>query len=85
MILKKLKKRNNIWKKTISKDKRWKRKILKENCCPIRQQLATRKTKKAGQVDLARKLDANVRVKNFRGLFAAYRARVQGPYDQNAP
>ena len=26
-----------------------------------------------------KKLDANVRVKNFRVLFAAYRARVPGP------
>ena len=43
-------------------------------------QIATRnmKEKKAGQVELARKLDANVRVTNFRVLFAAYRARVQG-------
>ena len=44
-------------------------------------QIATRNTKekKAGQVELAQKLDANVRVTNFRVLFAAYRARVQGP------
>ena len=37
------------------------------------------KEKKAEQVRLARKLGANVRVTNFRVLFAAYRARVQGP------
>ena len=44
-------------------------------------QIATRDTKekKAGQAELARKPDANVRVTNFRVLFAAYRARVQGP------
>ena len=43
-------------------------------------QTATRNTKKkAGQAELARKLNANVRVTNFRVLFAAYRARVQGP------
>ena len=44
-------------------------------------QIATRNTKekKAWQAELARKLDANVRVTNFRVLFAAYRARVQGP------
>ena len=44
-------------------------------------QIATRNTKekKAGQVELARKLDANVHVSKFRVLFAAYRARVQGP------
>ena len=36
------------------------------------------KEKKTGQVELERKLDANVRVTNFRVLFAAYRARVQG-------
>ena len=35
--------------------------------------------KKAGQVELARKLDANVCATNFRVLFEAYRARVQGP------
>ena len=33
-------------------------------------QIATRKKKKAGQAELARKLDANVRITNF---------RVQGP------
>ena len=33
--------------------------------------------KKAGQAELARKLDANVRVTKFRVLFAAFRARVQ--------
>ena len=38
-----------------------------------------KKKKKAGQVELAQKLDANVRVTNFRELFAAYGARVQGP------
>ena len=37
--------------------------------------------KKAGQVELAQKLDANVRVTNFRELFAAYRACVQGSLD----
>ena len=43
-------------------------------------QIATRNTKKkAGQVELARKLDANVCVTNSRVLFVAYRARVQGP------
>ena len=44
-------------------------------------QIATCNTteKKAGQVELAQKLDANVRVMNFRVLFAAYRARVQSP------
>ena len=44
-------------------------------------QIATSNTKekKARQVELARKLDANVRVTSFRVLFAAYRARVQGP------
>ena len=43
-------------------------------------QIAPRNTKekKAGQVELARKLDANVRATNFPVLFAAYRARVQG-------
>ena len=42
-------------------------------------QIATRNTKKkAGQVEVARKLDANVRVTNFRVLFEAYRAPVQG-------
>ena len=46
-------------------------------------QIATRK-KKAGQVELERKLDANVRVTNFRVLFAAYRARVQGPLNMNS-
>ena len=34
----------------------------------------TKEKKKAEQTELARKLDANVRV-----VFAAYRARVQGP------
>ena len=34
--------------------------------------------KKAGQVELARTLDANVRVTNVCVLSAAYRARVQG-------
>ena len=67
------------WKNLISEDKRTKSKILKRNCSPIRSQLAARKKKKAGQVELARKLDANVRVTNFRVLFAAYRARVHGP------
>ena len=57
-------------------NKRRKRKILKENCCPIRSQ---HERKKAGQVELARKLDANVRVMNFRVSFVAHRARVQGP------
>ena len=66
-------------KKIISEDKRRKRKILKKSYCPIRSQLATKKENKAGQVELARKLDANVRVTNFHVLFAAYRARVQGP------
>ena len=44
-------------------------------------QIATRNTKekRAGQAELAQKLDANVRVTNFRVLFAAYRARGQGP------
>ena len=44
-------------------------------------QIPTRNTKekKTGQVELARKLDANVRVTNFHVLFEAYRARVQGP------
>ena len=44
-------------------------------------QIATHNTneKKAGQAELTRKLDANVRVTNFRVLFAAYHARVQGP------
>ena len=44
-------------------------------------QIATHNTKekKAEQVELARKLDANIRVTNFRVLFAAYRACVQGP------
>ena len=60
-------------KKIISGDKRRKRKILKENSCSIRFQLA----------ELARKLGANVHVThfcdmNFRELFAAYRAHVQG-------
>ena len=40
-----------------------------------------RKGKKAGHDELARKLDANVRVTNFRVLFAAYHARVQGSLD----
>ena len=61
----------------ISKDKRTKRKILKENGCPIRSQLATRKKKKAGQAELARKLHANGHVTSFRVLFATYRTRVQ--------
>ena len=65
--------------KIISEDKQRKRKILKQNCCPIRSRLATRKGKKSGQAELARKLDANVRVTNFRVLFAVYHARVQGP------
>ena len=34
---------------------------------------------RARHADLARKLDANVCVTNFRVFFAAYRARVQGP------
>ena len=34
----------------MSEDKRRKCKILKENCCPIRSQLATR-IKKAGQAE----------------------------------
>ena len=44
-------------------------------------QIATRNTKekKAGRVELARKLDADVRVTDFRVLFAAYLAHVQGP------
>ena len=44
-------------------------------------QIATHNTKekRTGQAELARKLDVNVRVTNFRVLFAAYRARVQGP------
>ena len=42
---------------------------------------ATRKKKKAGQVELARKLDSNnVRVTNFGVLFTAYCARVAGPF-----
>ena len=40
-------------------------------------QIATQKKKKAGQVELARKLDANVRVTNFRVLFAAYRVQFE--------
>ena len=59
--------------------KKRKHKILKENSCPIRLQLATRKNQKARRAELARKLDANVRVTNICVLFAAYRARVQGP------
>ena len=48
-------------------------------------QIATRNTKerKAGQVELARKLDTNVRATNFRVLFAAYCARVPGPLGQS--
>ena len=43
-------------------------------------QIATRHTKekKAGQVEFAQKLDAKVRVTNFRVLFASFCARVQG-------
>ena len=49
-------------------------------------QIATRNTKekKAGQAELAQKLDANVRVTNFRAFFAAYLAHVQGPLDRTA-
>ena len=56
--------------KIISEDKRLKRKILKGKL--LFNQIATRNTneKKAEQVELARKLDANVRVTNFRVLFA---------------
>ena len=39
-------------KKITSEDKRQKRKILKENCCPIRSQLATQKKKKLGRLSL---------------------------------
>ena len=43
---------SNEWKKIISGDKRRKRQILKENSCPIRSQLATRKKKKLGRLNL---------------------------------
>ena len=43
---------NDKQKKIISEDKQRKRKILKDNCCPIRSQLATQK-KKARQAELA--------------------------------
>ena len=42
-------------------------------------QIATRNNKKAGQVELARKLAANVRVADFHVLFVVYSARVHGP------
>ena len=71
------KKAISITKVKNEENKRRKRKILKENCCPIRSQLATRKKKKDGQAELARKLDASVSVTNFRALLTAYRARVQ--------
>ena len=40
--------------------------------------IATRNAKKSW-AGLARKLDANVHVTNFRVLSVAYRARLQGP------
>ena len=56
-------------------------KTNEENRKLLSNQIATRNTKekKAGQVELARKLDANVRVTNFQMLFAAHRARAQDP------
>ena len=64
----------------MSRDKRRKRKILKENSCPIRSLFAKKKKKKtAVHAELARKREASVCVTNFLVLFAAYRVRVAGP------
>ena len=57
-----------------------KRKILKENSCPIRS-LFAKKDKKilCMLAQHAPKRDTNVRVTSFLVHFAAYRARVSGP------
>ena len=53
-------------------------KLLSDQIATRNSQHETRNTKKqAGQVELAQKLDAKVRVTNFCVLFAAYRTRVQ--------
>ena len=66
--------KNNKWRQT-KNTQNIKGKLLSN-------QIATRTTKekKAGQAELARKLNANVGTTNVCVLFAAYRTRVQGKH-----
>ena len=68
--------KNNEWRQTVkTQNIKWK---LLSN------QIVTRnmKEKKAGQAELARKLYANICITNFRALFVAYCARVQGSLER---